>query len=122
MTPTPSSIEKPAPTPEPASAVAALAHDSQWQHATEAEREVLHRIAMQRDRLAAGRRAKQQAQALQTRESVPSDAPLAQRLAIFAKLHPVATAAVAGVALVIGPRKLIRYGGIAWPLINRFRR
>jgi len=53
---------------------------------------------------------------------VPVDAPLAERLMVFARLHPVATAGVAGLALLLGPRKLWRYGALALPWINKLRR
>ena len=116
-------VEPKAESPLVISAVSALEKDVRWQQASEAQREVLMRIATQRDRLAAARRANLQAQGVQkTLMAVPADAPLPERLAAFAKLHPVATAAVAGIAIMIGPRKLIRYGGLAWPLINKFKR
>ena len=110
--------------PAPAiTALAALEKDARWLTASDDERVVLKRIAMQRDRLAASKQAQQQAKALRSvPQTVPADAPLAERLMVFAKLHPVATAAVAGLALVIGPRKLLRYGGIALPLITKLKR
>lgn len=116
-------VEPKAESPLVISAVSALEKDVRWQQASEAQREVLMRIAAQRDRMAAARRANLQAQGVQKPlMAVPADAPLPERLAAFAKLHPVATAAVAGIAIMIGPRKLIRYGGLAWPLINKFKR
>lgn len=105
------------------SAVSALEKESGWINASDEERRVLTRIAMQRDRLAAARQAHLQTQSLSKPvETVPVDAPLAERLAIFAKLHPVVTAAVTGAAMMIGPRRLIRYGSLAWPLISRLKR
>lgn len=107
----------------PVTAVAALEKDARWLTANEEERAVLKRIAMQRDRMAAAKQAKAQAQSLRAQpETVPADAPLMERLVVFAKLHPVATAAVAGVALMIGPRKLLRYGGMALPLLAKLKR
>lgn len=107
----------------PLSAVAILEQDARWLAASEDERAVLKRIAMQRDRMAAANQAKAQAKSLRAQvDAVPADAPLIERLAVFAKLHPVATAAVAGVALMIGPRKLLRYGGIAVPLLAKLKR
>lgn len=104
-------------------AVSALEKDARWLQANEAERAVLKRIAAQRDRLAAAKQAQQQAQALRAQSAaIPVDAPFAERLAVFAKLHPVATAAVAGVGLMIGPRKLMRYGSLALPWIRKFKR
>lgn len=119
------SLESPLPTPNtPAiTAVAALQSDARWMTASADEREVLRRIAQQRDRLAAAQQAQQQAQALRAvRTVVPADAPLAERLITFAKLHPYATAGVAAVALMIGPRKLLRYGTLALPLISKLKR
>ncbi len=105
------------------SAVAALEQDVRWQQASEAERVVLKRIAMQRDRWVAAKHAQQQAKALRTQaDTVPADAPLMERLVVFAKLHPIATAAVAGLAVMVGPRKLMRYGGLALPLISKLKR
>lgn len=110
-------------TPLPVTALAALEQDGRWLTAGDAERAVMKRIAMQRDRLAAAKLARHQSQSLHASpQVVPADAPLAERLAVFARLHPVATAVVAGLALMIGPRKLLRYGGMALPLIARFKR
>lgn len=107
----------------PVTAVAALEKEARWLSANAPERAVLQRIAMQRDRLAGAQQAQAQAQHLRTQpEAVPADAPLAQRLLVFVKLHPVATAAVAGLALMIGPRKLLRYGSMALPLLAKFKR
>lgn len=107
----------------PISALAALEQDARWQSAGDNERAVLKRIAVQRDRLVAAKQAQQQAKALRAQvDTVPADAPLAERLVVFAKLHPVATAAVAGVALMIGPRKLLRWGTLALPLISKLKR
>lgn len=121
--PTPARVESAAPSLAPTSAWAALQSQERWLHASEEERAVLQRIAMQRDRLYASQQARLQAKALTAQpQSVPADAPLAERLMVFAKLHPVATAAVAGLALMIGPRKLLRVGAIALPLITKFKR
>ena len=107
----------------PLSAVEALEKDARWATATAEERAVLKRIAMQRDRMAAAKQAQAQAKSLRAQvDAVPADAPLTERLVVFAKLHPVATAAVAGLALMIGPRKLLRYGGIALPLLAKLKR
>ena len=105
------------------SALEALEKDQRWLTTGARELAVLKRIAMQRDRLAQARKAQDQAKALAPALSaVPADAPLPERVMVFAKLHPVATAAAAGLALMIGPRKLLRYGGLALPLIKRFKR
>lgn len=120
---TTSTIAQHAEMPVAMTAVAALEKDPRWISANDAQRVVLKRIAMQRDRLSAAKQAHQQTKELQTPvESVPADAPFVERLTVFAKLHPVATAAAAGAALLIGPRKLIRYGGLALPFLSKFMR
>lgn len=107
----------------PLTALEALQREARWATATLQQREVLKRIALQRDRWAAARQAREQALAQRAaRTSVPVDAPLAERLMVFARLHPVATAGVAGLALLLGPRKLWRYGALALPWINKLRR
>lgn len=107
----------------PLTALEALQREARWATATPQQREVLKRIALQRDRWAAARQAREQALAQRAaRTSVPVDAPLAERLMVFARLHPVATAGVAGLALLLGPRKLWRYGALALPWINKLRR
>ena len=74
-------------------ALAALQREARWATATPQQREVLKRIALQRDRWTAARQAREQALAQRAaRTSVPVDAPLAERLMVFARLHPVATA------------------------------
>lgn len=104
-------------------ALAALEADARWLSASEEERAVLQRIAQQRDHMAAAQQARAQAKSLRAQPvSVPADAPLTERLLVFAKLHPVATAAVAGLALMIGPRKLLRYGGMALPWLAKLKR
>ena len=120
---TPAAVEHAESPIQPLSALAELEQDARWLQANDKEREVLLRIAKQRDRLVATKQAKLQAKALRAQvDAVPADAPLSERLMVFAKLHPVATAAVAGVALMIGPRKLLRVGALALPLIAKFKR
>ena len=71
---------------------------------------LLQRIAAQRDqRLLARLTRARQAALLASAERVDANAPLLQRLAMFARLHPT-TLASAGVAavLMIGPRRLLR--------------
>ncbi|QNP50355.1 hypothetical protein H9K75_01290 [Diaphorobacter aerolatus] len=84
---------------------------------------VLKRIYAQRDRIEARRVALSQARALRARSAdhVDSDAPLLMRLIAFAKLHPVAVAAVAGAALFAGPARLMRIGGIVLPIVMKMR-
>lgn len=89
----------------------------------EAHRVVLKRIAAQRERLNARRNARVQALALRSQApQMPVGGPLVERVVAFARLHPVAVAAAAGVALMLGPGRLIRWTGIVLPLVARFRR
>ena len=87
-----------------------------------AQQLVLDRIAAQRERLSARR-----AQRLATRaqadggQAPGADTPLVQRLMWFTREHPVVVAAVAGVALMAGPRRLVRWFGVALPLILKLR-
>ncbi|WP_422842861.1 hypothetical protein [Acidovorax sp. M2(2025)] len=91
---------------------------------TAAQQKVLDRIALQRERLRARRAARAQAMALAQRDAgtVGADESLALRAAGFARQHPLAVAAMAGVALVAGPRRLVRWAGVVLPLVMRLRR
>lgn len=90
--------------------------------ATAEQQRVLDRIAQQRERIRARRVARAQSLALaQASQSASSDEPFAVRVAVFAKQHPAAVAVMAGVALVAGPRRLVRWAGIAMPLLSRLR-
>ncbi|MCD2511843.1 hypothetical protein [Comamonas endophytica] len=92
--------------------------------ATDEQRAVLQRIAAQRERLAARRNARAQALALRSSHgpAMPHSGPLSERALAFARLHPMAAAVAAGAALMIGPRRLIRWAGIVLPLVAKFRR
>lgn len=84
---------------------------------------VLDRIAAQRERLRDRRvrRAQQQA-LLRDEHGLPPDASLGMRAVLFAKQYPLALAAVAGVAVVAGPKRLMRWAGVVLPLLLRLRR
>lgn len=89
---------------------------------TAQQQQVLDRIGVQRERLRTRRLLRLQAQAAtQEAQGSAADAPLTLRLAVFAKEHPVAAATVAGAALVAGPTRLMRWAGVALPLIMRLR-
>ncbi|MFZ3124565.1 MAG: hypothetical protein WA129_05505 [Acidovorax sp.] len=95
-------------------------------HATVAQQKVLDRIAVQRVRLRARRAARLQSRALAAAAGTEgADAPFLARAVVFARQHPVATVAalagVAGVVIAAGPRRLIRWAGIALPLVMRLR-
>ena len=90
---------------------------------TPEQQQVLDRILVQRERLRARREAYRQTRAIvQARSGIDPQAPLPARLVAFARLHPAAVAAAAGLALLAGPRRLLRWGGILMPLVARLRR
>lgn len=87
--------------------------------------QVLARIEAQRLRLRE-RKARRAMVVAESREAnrvagLGPDASLASRVAVFARLHPVACALAAAVAVVIGPRKLIRWTGLAMPVLMKLR-
>jgi hypothetical protein len=88
------------------------------------QQRVLDRIALQRERLRARRAARAQSLALAQREPLGAalDESMLWRVAGFARQHPVAVATMAGVALVAGPRRLIRWAGVVLPMLMRLRR
>lgn len=115
--------------PDPASSTAVpavvvpLEQRPEWRTASPQERAVLQRIAAQRERLKAAKSARVQAQTLRAQQQfVPADAPLMERVSTFVRLHPVASAAVAGVALMVGPRKLLRVASPLIPMLLKLRR
>lgn len=90
------------------------------------QQRVLDRIAKQRERIRARRIARAQSVALAQQRSTQQhnsvlDESFALRAADFAKQHPVAVAALVGVAVVAGPGRLIRWAGLAMPIISRLR-
>ena len=92
-------------------------------HAPQAPQRVLERIAVQRERLRARRAARIQSQALaEVSAGDDADAPLLARAIAFTRQHPAAVAALAGVAIAAGPRRLIRWAGVVLPLVMRLRR
>lgn len=89
---------------------------------TKAEQSVLDRMEAQRERLRTRRAQRAQHQALvQAEQGLTPEAPMSVRLAVFAKQHPVAVAALAGAALIAGPKRLMRWVGVALPLVMRLR-
>ena len=91
---------------------------------TAEQQQVLDRIALQRERLRARRAAHAQTLALAAqREPLGRalDDSMLLRVAGFAREHPVAVATMAGVALVAGPRRLIRWAGVVLPMLMRLR-
>jgi hypothetical protein len=89
---------------------------------TPAQQAVLDRIRVQRERLRARSAAQRQERAIaRERSRIDPAAPLPQRLLAFGRLHPVATLAVAGLALASGPRRMLRWAGVLLPLLSRLR-
>lgn len=87
-----------------------------------AQQLVLDRIAAQRERLSSRRAQRLAMRAQAEGGQVPgADTPLVQRLMWFTREHPVVVAAVAGAALMAGPRRLVRWVGVALPLILKLR-
>lgn len=107
-----------------AKAAAANVADRADVSVSDKQRVVLERIAAQRERITARRHARAQTLALRSGRvtTMPTTGPLAERLVAFARLHPMAVAAAAGVGLMLGPRRMIRWAGVALPLIAKFRR
>lgn len=101
--------------PASASAVSSLPQG------TVEQQRILARIAMQRERLHARRAARAQAMAQSNLAAGGMDESLALRAAGFAREHPLAVAAMAGVAVVAGPRRLIRWAGVILPMLLRLR-
>ncbi len=91
---------------------------------TPEQQQVLDRILAQRERLRARRDALRQARAAAgaTQGRVNPADPLLTRLASFARLHPVAVAAVLGVAAMAGPNRVMRWAGVVLPAVLRMRR
>jgi hypothetical protein len=96
-----------------------------WPTSTVEQQQVMQRIAQQRERLRARSAAVAQARCIRALSRaathVRPDAPLIERVATFARLHPVAVGVAAAAALVIGPRKLIRIGTTLMPLLARLQ-
>lgn len=93
-------------------------------HATPEQQRIVERIAVQRERLRARRAARAQSLALAERNPglAAVDESFMLRAAGFARQHPVAVAAMAGVALLAGPRRLVRWAGVLLPMLIRLRR
>lgn len=91
---------------------------------TTSQQKVLDRIATQRGRLRARRAARAQSLALSRQRDAAGgiDESLILRVAGFAREHPLAMAAMAGVGLVAGPRRLVRWAGVVLPMLMRLRR
>lgn len=94
-----------------------------WDDASAEQKLVLSRISRQRTRIKARASAKAQAVALrQTQPAhVDAEASLPERLVSFVRLHPIATAAAGALLMVVGPRKLIRWGSVVMPWVMKLQ-
>lgn len=91
---------------------------------TAEQQQILDRIALQRERLRARRAAHAQTLALAAQRETTGgalDDSMLLRVAGFAREHPLAVATMAGVALVAGPRRLVRWAGVVLPMLMRLR-
>ena len=104
-------------------AASAVTRELNAAQATAEQRAVLKRIDAQRDRIRARGLAIQQARSLKESagDRVDSDAPLPMRLLAFARLHPVVVAVAVGAALIAGPARLMRIGGLVLPIVMKMR-
>ncbi len=90
---------------------------------TPQQQQVLDRIHAQRERMVKRRQAMRQARAVTaTQGRGGANDPLLTRLLTFARLHPLALGAVAGVAAFAGPNRVMRWVGVVLPAILRMRR
>lgn len=89
------------------------------------QQQVLDRIAAQRVRLRARRNAMAQSRALVSHSPDAGsgiDDSLVLRGVGFAREHPLVVAVLAGIGLMAGPRRLIRWAGVVLPLVMKLRR
>lgn len=86
--------------------------------------QVLQRIEAQRLRLRERHARRLSAIAVQRDAKVVSglgpDASLASKAAVFARLHPVAVAVAAAAAVVLGPKRVIKWAGVVMPLVMKY--
>ena len=86
------------------------------------QQKVIDRIEAQRERLRVRRTERVHRIALLKKEqAVVSDTPLWVRTAVVARRYPVGAAVLAGVALLVGPKRLVRWAGVGLPLYLRMR-
>ena len=87
------------------------------------QQKVIDRIAAQRERLRVRRTERIHRLALIQKEKVviTSQTPLWVRTAVVVRRYPLGTALLAGVALLVGPKRLVRWAGVGLPLYMRLR-
>ena len=86
------------------------------------QQKVIDRIAAQRERLRVRRTERAHRLVVLSQEkAVVSRSPLWLRTAVVARRYPLGVSLLAGVALLVGPRRLVRWAGIGLPLYMRVR-
>lgn len=102
----------------------AVASEPILKQPSDAQQKVIDRIGAQRERLRVRRteRAHRLALAHSEQQAVAQHtAPLWLRTAVVARRYPLGTALLASAALLVGPRRLVRWAGIGLPLYMRLR-
>jgi hypothetical protein len=85
------------------------------------KQQILDHIASQRDRLKARRAARVLAASMaQAAGGATGNDSFASRAAVFAREHPLAVAAAAGVLVIAGPGRLIKWATVLLPIVLRF--
>ena len=86
------------------------------------QQKVIDRIAAQRERLRVRRTERAHRLVLLSEEkAVASRTPLWLRTAVVARRYPLGVSLLAGVALLVGPKRLVRWAGVGLPLYMRMR-
>lgn len=89
---------------------------------TPEQQAVLDRITAQRVRFYERRILRAQYRsAVRAQQGLSSDASIAMRAGAFARQHPLALAAAAGVVYAIGPKRLMGWVNTALPLLVQLR-
>ena len=88
---------------------------------TLAQQRVLDRIAAQRERLRARRATRAQAPT-EAKDTNFLWAPLVSQGLVFASQHPLVVLALVGAAIAAGPKRLLRWGTAALPVLLQLRR
>ena len=100
-----------------------IASETILKRPSDEQQKVIDRIAAQRERLRVRRTERAHRLALLRKEQavVSHNTPLWLRTAVVAKRYPLGTAVLAGVALLVGPKRLLRWAGVGLPLYMRMR-
>ncbi len=86
------------------------------------QQQVIDRIAAQRERLRVRRSERaHRLVMLRQEKAVVSRTPLWLRTVVVAKRYPLGVSLLAGAALLLGPKRVVRWAGIGLPLYMRMR-